>query len=130
VGHGGAVGALDWGWGAAVGAADGEPKPWMMSGEVWWSEQEKLSENSVCKRKSRHARSSRRCSESRLRRGRAGARADSQRRAWRPRRGSGRGGGSVARKEEDSGESCGDGRPESNTWGCREAGGGAGLQRR
>jgi hypothetical protein len=39
-------------------------------------------------------------------------------------------GGSVARKEEDSGESCGGGRPESNTWGRREAGGGAGLQRR
>jgi hypothetical protein len=36
----------------------------------------------------------------------------------------------VARKEEDSRESCGGGRLESNTWGCQEAGGGAGLQRR
>jgi hypothetical protein len=36
-----------------VGAADGEPMPRMMFGEVWWSEQEKLSENSVCKCKSR-----------------------------------------------------------------------------
>jgi hypothetical protein len=34
----------------------------------------------------------------------------------------------VARKEEDSRESCG-GRLESNTWGHQEAGGGAGLQR-
>jgi hypothetical protein len=41
VGHGDAVGALDQGWGAVVGAADGEPKLRMMSGEVWWSEQEK-----------------------------------------------------------------------------------------
>jgi hypothetical protein len=93
MGHDGAVGTLDRGWGAAVGAADGEPKPRMMSGEVWWSEQEKLSENSVCKCKSRHTRSSMRCSESRLRHGRAGAKADSRWRAWRPRRGSGRDGG-------------------------------------
>jgi hypothetical protein len=38
VGRKGAVGASDRGWGAAVGAADGEPKPQTMSGEVWWSE--------------------------------------------------------------------------------------------
>jgi hypothetical protein len=113
VGRKDAVCALDRGWGAAVGAADGEPKPRTMSSEVWWSEQEKLSGNSVCKCKSKHARSSRKCSESGLR--------------WRPRRGSGRGGGSVARKEEDSRESCGGGRPGSNTWGRQEAGGGAGC---
>jgi hypothetical protein len=107
VGHGSAVGALDRGWEEAVGAADGELEPWTMSGEVWGSEQAKLNGNRVCKCKSRHARSSRRCSESRLRRGRAGARAGSRRHAWRPRCGSGRGGGGVARKEEDSGESSG-----------------------
>jgi hypothetical protein len=67
VGHSSAVGALDRGWEAAVGAADGETEPRTMSGEVWGSEQEKLNGNRVCKCKSRHARSSRRCSESRLR---------------------------------------------------------------
>jgi hypothetical protein len=39
----------------------------------------------VCKCKSECARSSRRCSGSRIRRGHAGARADCRRRAWRPR---------------------------------------------
>jgi ribonuclease R len=38
---------------------------------------------------------------------------------------SGRGGGRVAREEEGSGESYGGGRPGSDAWGCREAGGGA-----
>jgi hypothetical protein len=33
----------------------------------------------------------------------------------------------VARKEEDSGESCGGGRPESSTWELQAAGGGAGV---
>jgi hypothetical protein len=40
-------------------------------------------------------------------------------------RGSGRGGGGVARGEEGSEESYGGGRPESDMWGHREAGGGA-----
>jgi hypothetical protein len=48
-----------------------------------------------------------------------------QRRAWRPRRSSGRGGGGVARGEEGSEESYGGGQPESDTWGHWEAGGGA-----
>jgi hypothetical protein len=39
-------------------------------------------------------------------------------------RGGGRGGGSVAREEEGSGESYGGGRPESDAWGPRKAGGG------
>jgi hypothetical protein len=73
VGHSSAVGALDRGWGAVMGAANGEPKPRTMSGGVWWSEQEKLSGNSVCKCKSRHARSSTKYSESGLRCGCAGA---------------------------------------------------------
>jgi hypothetical protein len=48
-----------------------------------------------------------------------------RRRVWRPRRSSGRGGGGVARGEEGSEESYGSGQPESDTWGRREAGGGA-----
>jgi hypothetical protein len=62
MGRGGAVCALDRGWGAAVAAVDGEPKPRRRSGEVWWSEQGKVSEMSVCKCKSECARSSRMCS--------------------------------------------------------------------
>jgi hypothetical protein len=38
VGLGGAVCALDRGWGAVVAAVDGELKPRRRSGEVWWSE--------------------------------------------------------------------------------------------
>jgi hypothetical protein len=45
-------------------------------------------------------------------------------------RSSGRGEGSVARVEEGNRESYGGGRPGSDAWGCREAGGGTGLQQR
>jgi hypothetical protein len=65
VGHGGAICALDRELGAAVAAVDGEPKLRRRSGEVWWSEQERMSEMCVCKRKSKWARSSRMCLGSR-----------------------------------------------------------------
>jgi hypothetical protein len=65
VGCGGAVCALDPGWGAAVTAIDGELKPRRRSGGVWWSEQGKVSEMCVCKCKSKCVRSSRRCLVSR-----------------------------------------------------------------
>jgi hypothetical protein len=42
-------------------------------------------------------------------------------------RGSGRAGGNVVREEEGSKESYGGGRPESDAWGRREAGGGTDL---
>jgi hypothetical protein len=73
VGRGGAVCALDQGWGAAVAAVDGEPKSRRRSGEVWWSEQERMSEMCVCKRKSECARNSRMCSGYKRRCGGAGA---------------------------------------------------------
>jgi hypothetical protein len=38
VDHGGAVRASDRGWGAVVGAADGEPESRRRSGESWRSE--------------------------------------------------------------------------------------------
>jgi hypothetical protein len=41
-------------------------------------------------------------------------------------RGSGRGGGGVARGEKGSKENYGGGHPESNTWDRREAGAGTG----
>jgi hypothetical protein len=72
VGRGGAVCALDREWGAAVAAVDGEPKSRRRSGEVWWSEQERMSEMCVCKRKSECARSSRMCSGSKTRCGSTG----------------------------------------------------------
>jgi hypothetical protein len=50
-----------------VAAADGEPEARRRSGEVWWSEQERISEKCVCKRKSECARSFRRCSGSQRR---------------------------------------------------------------
>jgi hypothetical protein len=65
VGHGGAVYALDREWGVVVVAVDGEPKSRRRSGEVWWSEHERMSKMCVCKRKSEWARSSRMCSGSR-----------------------------------------------------------------
>jgi hypothetical protein len=65
VGRGDAVCALDREWGAAVAAVDGESKSRRRSGDVWWSEQERMSEMCVCKRKSKWARSSRMCSGSR-----------------------------------------------------------------
>jgi hypothetical protein len=48
-------------------AVNGEQKPRRRSGEVWWSEQGKMSEISVCKCKSEGARSSRMCPGSRTR---------------------------------------------------------------
>jgi hypothetical protein len=65
VGHGDAVCALDQEWGAAVAAVDGKPKSRRRSGDVWWSEQERMSEMCVCKHKSKWARSSKMCSGSR-----------------------------------------------------------------
>jgi hypothetical protein len=73
VGRGDAVCALDREWGATVAAVDGEPKSRRRSGEVWWSEQERMPEMCVCKRKSEWARSSRMCSGSRRGCGCAGA---------------------------------------------------------
>jgi hypothetical protein len=56
-----------------VAAVDGELRPRRRSGEVWWSEQGKMSEMCVCKCKSECARSSRMCSGSRRRCGCVGA---------------------------------------------------------
>jgi hypothetical protein len=56
-----------------VAAVDGEPKSRRRSGEVWWLEQERMSEMCVCKRKSECARSSRMCSGSKRRCGCMGA---------------------------------------------------------
>jgi hypothetical protein len=62
--------------------------------------------NSVCDCKSKHIRSSRRCLESRLRCGHAGARANSRRRAWRPWRGSSRGGVAWRAKKKTAGRAA------------------------
>jgi hypothetical protein len=67
VDRGDAVRASDRGWGVVVEANDGEPESRWRSGERWWSEQKKLSENRVCKRKGKCVRSSRLRSESRRR---------------------------------------------------------------
>jgi hypothetical protein len=49
VGHGNAVGALNWGLGSGGGAADGEPESRRRSGECWRSEQGKWNGKEVCK---------------------------------------------------------------------------------
>jgi hypothetical protein len=49
VDHGGAVRTSDRGWGAVVGAADGEPESRRRSSEQWWPEQGKLSGKAMCK---------------------------------------------------------------------------------
>jgi hypothetical protein len=49
VAHEGVVRASDRGWGAVMGAADGEPEPRRRSGEQWWPEQGKWNGTKVCK---------------------------------------------------------------------------------
>jgi hypothetical protein len=45
----GAVRASDRGWGAVMGAADGEPESRKRSGEQWWPERGKWSGKAMCK---------------------------------------------------------------------------------
>jgi hypothetical protein len=125
MGRGGAVCALDRGWGAAVAAVDGEPKPRRRSGEVWWLEQGKVSEMSVCKCKSECARSSRMCSGYRRRCGCVGAGAGTPAggvaaRAAAARRGESRSGPARGRE--------GGGKAEEDAWhGSERRGGGGGA---
>jgi hypothetical protein len=83
VGGGGASRALDWGWEAAAVAVDGEQKLRRRSGEVESSGKREVRKMGVCKCKSKFTRSSRMCSGSRRRHGRAGAAAGDRRGAWR-----------------------------------------------
>jgi hypothetical protein len=69
VDRGNAIRASDQGWGVVVEANDGEPKSRRRSGERWWPEQKKLSENVCVQCKNKCARGSRMCSGSRTRRG-------------------------------------------------------------
>jgi hypothetical protein len=73
VGGGGASRALDRGWEVAAAAVNGEPRLRWGSGEVESSGRRKVGKICVCKCKSEFTRSSRICSGSRRRRGRAGA---------------------------------------------------------
>jgi hypothetical protein len=83
VGCCGAARALDRGWEAAAAAVDGEPRLRRRSGEVESSGRRKVGKMGVCKCKSTFTRSSRTCSRSRRRHGRAGAAAGNRREAWR-----------------------------------------------
>jgi hypothetical protein len=135
VGRGGAAGALDRGWEAAEAAVDGKPGLRRGSGEVGCSGKGKGVEMQSRKSKSGFVGSSRTCSRSRRRHGRAGAAAGNRRDAWRLGRrwcdvedrgegqrgvGSGGTGAGTAHGTEGSGA----GQQVLGTWPARAAGSG------
>jgi hypothetical protein len=83
VGGGGPSRALDRGWEVAAAAVNGKPGLRRGSGEVESSGKRKAVKMYVCERKNESVGSSRTCSRSRRRHGRAGVAAGNRREAWR-----------------------------------------------
>jgi hypothetical protein len=135
MGRGGAARAMDRGWEAAEAAVDGKPRLRWGSGEVGCSGKGKAVEMQARKSKSGFVGSSRTCSRSRRRHGRAGAATGKRRDAWRlwrqwrdveergeGQRGVGSGGAGAGTARGAEGSSAG--QQVLGTWPARAAGSG------